>query len=156
AMGHPVVRFMTEPSMFRPLYILSGIWQTLGWNSIIFIAAITGIDQELYEAAIVDGATKFRRMLHITIPCILPTIIIMLILRLGSVMSVGFDKVFLMQNDLTLETSEIISTYVYKTGLVSGRYDYAAAIGVFNSVINFALLVVVNKVADKVSGTSLW
>ena len=155
-LGMEPIQFMITPGWFKPLYILSGIWQNVGWGSIIYMAAIVGIDQDLYEAAIVDGASKLKRLIHITIPGILPVVVIMLILDVGRIMNIGFDKVFLMQNQLTLDSSEVIATYVYKTGLKEGRYDYAAAIGLFNSVINFTLLITVNKVSRKVSGSSLW
>lgn len=155
-LGLEVIEFMTDPDWFRPLYVMSGIWQNAGWGSIIYMAAIVGIGQELYEAAIVDGANKIKQLIHITLPGIAPVIIIMLIMEVGRMMSVGFDKTFLMQNQLTLDSSEVISTYVYKTGLLQGRYDYAAAIGLFNSVINFTLLVTVNKLSRRISGNGLW
>lgn len=147
-----------SPANFRVMYILSGIWQGFGWGSIIYIAALSGISPELHESAQIDGATRFQRVLHVDLPGILPTIIIMLILRMGSVMSVGFEKAYLMQNSLNLETSEVISTYVYKVGLASSttNFSYSTAIGLFNSVINLILITVVNKIAGRVGETSLW
>lgn len=144
---------------FPHLYIWSGIWQNFGWGSIIYLAALSSVSHELHEAAEVDGASRFKRILHIDLPAILPTITILLILRTGSIMTIGFEKAYLMQNDLNLRVSEIISTYVYKQGLGSGAssdYSYATAIGLFNSAINFVILVMVNKISRKVSETSLW
>ena len=147
------------PSNFRHFYLWSGIWQDFGWGSIIYLAALAGVDPSLHEAATVDGASRFKRVLHVDLPTILPTIVIMLILRFGSIMSIGFEKVFLLQNDLNLSYSEVISTYVYKVGLSGGGktdFSYATAIGFFNSVVNLALIVVVNFIAGKVGDTSLW
>ncbi len=148
--------FMGQADYFSHIYVWSGIWQSMGWGSIIYVAALTGVDQELHDAAQVDGANKLQRIWHIDIPSILPTIIIMLILRLGSIMGVGYEKVYLMQNSLNLTSSEVISTYVYKMGLQDQRFSYSAAIGLFNNVINFIVLIIANKTADKVSGSSLW
>ena len=147
-----------SPSAFPHLYVWSGIWQGIGWSSIIYIAALSSVDTELHEAAQIDGASRFRRVLHIDLPSILPTATIMLILSAGRVMSVGFEKVFLMQNSLNIGASEVISTYVYKVGMVigTGDYSFATAIGLFNSVINFCLLVLVNFISRKLSETSLW
>lgn len=147
------------PSNFRHFYLWSGVWQDFGWGSIIYLAALAGVDPSLHEAATVDGASRFKRVLHVDLPTILPTIVIMLILRFGSIMSIGFEKVFLLQNDLNLSYSEVISTYVYKVGLSGGGktdFSYATAIGFFNSVVNLALIVVVNFIAGKVGDTSLW
>jgi putative aldouronate transport system permease protein len=143
---------------FTHLYVWSDIWQNFGWGSIIYLAALSGVSPELHEAATVDGASRFQRVLHIDIPGILPTAIIMLILRTGSIMTVGFEKVLLMQNTLNLSRSEVISTYVYKVGLTASipDYPYATAIGLFNSVINLALLSTVNAVAKRTGETSLW
>jgi putative aldouronate transport system permease protein len=147
-----------EPSSFPHMYVWSGIWQEMGWNSIIYIAALSAIDEQLHEAAEIDGASRFKRMIHIDIPGILPTITILLILRAGTMLSVGFEKVFLMQNTANLSASEVISTYVYKVGLESGagNFSYATAIGLFNSVVNMIILLLVNAFASKVSGTSLY
>ncbi len=148
--------FMGQADYFPHIYVWSGIWQGMGWGSIIYVAALAGVDQELHDAAQVDGANKLQRIWHIDLPSILPTIIIMLILRLGHIMGVGYEKVYLMQNSLNITSSEVISTYVYKMGLQDQRFSYSAAIGLFNNVINFIVLIVANKTADKVSGSSLW
>lgn len=148
-----------SPEAFRHLYVWSGIWQGFGWGSIIYTAALSGVDPEYHEAAQLDGASRLQRIIHIDLPCIMPTIIINLIMKFGHVMSVGFEKVYLMQNSLNLETSRVISTYVYSVGLASSGHSdlsYAAAIGLFNSIINLVLLMIVNKIAKKVSDTSLW
>ncbi len=145
---------------FRILYILSGVWQSTGWGSIIYMAALSSVDPELHEAATIDGASRFKRVWYIDLPTIIPTIAITLILRCGSLMSIGFDKAYLMQNDTNLVASEVISTYVYKVGLTAesgpSNTSYATAIGMFNSVVNLIALLTVNKIADKVSGSGLW
>jgi putative aldouronate transport system permease protein len=156
ALGGEPIYFMSESGWFKSIYVFSEVWQNAGWASIIYLAALAGIDPQLYEAAVVDGASKIKRIIYITIPCLMPTAIILLILNFGHVMSIGFEKVFLMQNDLNLESSEVISTYVYKNGLVGAQYSFSAAIGLFNSVINFTLLIVVNSISKRVSQTSLW
>lgn len=148
--------YMGQPKYFRHLYVWSGIWQEAGWGSIIYLAALTSISPELHEAAMIDGANKIRRIWHIDIPSIMPTMVIMLILRSGSIMSVGFEKVYLMQNDLTLSVSEVISTYTYKMGILSQRFSYSSAIGLFNNTINFAFLTAVNYISKKLTDTSLW
>ncbi len=148
-----------NPSAFPHLYVWSGVWQGFGYNSIIYIAALTNVSPELHEAAEVDGASRFQRVLHVDLPALLPTITIMLIMRTGHIMSIGFEKAYLMQNSLNLSTSEIISTFVYKKGLASGSandYSYATAIDLFNSVINLILIVTVNGICRKLSETSLW
>ena len=157
-LGFEPVSFMGEPELFKSIYVFSGIWQNTGWNSIIFLAALSGIDPTLHEAAIVDGATKIQRNIHIDIPGILPTAIILLILNTGWIMNVGFQKVFLMQNALNLQASEVITTYVYKLGIASRipNYSYAASIGLFNSVVNLLLLVTVNSLARRTGKSSLW
>lgn len=153
--GHSI-SFMTEPAWFKTIYVFSGVWQSAGWGSIIYLAALAGIDPGLHEAAIIDGASRLRRIWHINLPGILPTIVILLILNLGNVMSVGFEKVYLMQNSLNKESSDVIATYVYQSGILGAQYSFSAAIGLFNSVVNFALLVGVNYIARKVNDTSLW
>lgn len=153
--GEPVY-FITRPEYFKPLYVISDIWKNTGWNSIIFLSALANVDVNLYEAAKIDGANRWQQLLNITLPSIIPTSIIILILNCGKLMNVGFEKVFLMQTDLTLGVSEVISTYVYKQGILSTQFSYSTAIGFFNSVINFVLLVVVNYIAKKVSDVSLW
>ncbi len=149
-----------RPGAFIHLYVWSGIWQSLGWSTIIYIAALSGVDPQLHEAAEIDGASRFRRVLHIDLPTILPTASIMLILNAGGLMNVGFEKVYLMQNNLNLIYSEVISTYVYKVGMTAGggQFSYASAIGLFNSVINCTLLVLVNALSRRLSGegTSLF
>lgn len=155
-LGKEPVAYMLEPSMFKTIYVFSGVWQHMGWNSIIYIAALTGIDPQLHEAAIIDGANRIRRIWHINIPGIMPTIIILLILNMGNLMSVGFEKVFLMQNDINLEASDVISTYVYRSGILGAQYSFSTAVGLFNSVINFILLVIVNRISRIISETSLW
>ena len=146
---------MGSSRWFRTVYLTSGIWQNTGWNSIIYIAALAGIDPQLYEAAAIDGASRFQRIWHINLPGILPTIVMLLIMSCGSVLSVGYEKAFLMQNTLNADVSEIISTYVYKIGLQGAKYSYSAAIGLFNSAINFVLLLCVNAVARRLSDISL-
>lgn len=149
----------SKPANFRHMYVWSGVWQQFGWNSIVYIAALAAVSPELHEAAQIDGASRFQRMLHVDFPAILPTITIMLILRMGSVMTIGFEKVYLMQNSLNLTASEIISTYVYKVGLSSaGTTDlsYSTAIGLFNSAINLVLISVTNFIARKLDGNGLW
>lgn len=155
-LGGESIQFLTSPSWFRHIYVWSGEWQGLGWGSIIYLAALAGVNPELLEAAKVDGATRFQRILHINIPAILPTIVILFILNIGKFMSVGFEKVLLLQNSLNSETSDIIQTFVYETGLLEGQYSFAAAVGLFDSVINIILLITVNQIARKVSDNSLW
>ncbi|OUS76176.1 sugar ABC transporter permease [Paenibacillus sp. MY03] len=147
-----------NPDAFQHLYVWSGIWQSLGWSSIIYIAALAGVDQELHEAAQIDGATRFKRVLHIDFPSLLPTATILLILAVGNVMDIGFEKTYLMQNNLNISQSEVISTYVYKVGLTigAGDFPFATAIGLFNSIINFILLILVNYSAKKINNNSLW
>ena len=154
--GGERISMLMFPEYFRPVYVVSGIWQEIGWNSIIYLAAIAGVNQELYEAATVDGAGRFRKMLNVTLPGIAPTIIILLILRFGQLMNVGFEKVLLLQNASNLETADVISTYVYRRGLENADYSFSAAVGLFNSVINFFMIVCANKFSSKVSETSLW
>lgn len=144
--------------LFKHIYVWSGIWQNMGYNAIIYIAALAGVDMSLHEAAMIDGASKFQRIRYIDLPCILPTATIMLILAVGRIMNLGYEKVLLMQNDLNLNYSEIISTYVYKVGLASGitNFSLSAAISMFNSVINFILLLTVNKITKKINGSGLF
>lgn len=141
---------------FKHLYVWSGIWQEMGWGAIIYIAALSSVDTQLHEAAEIDGAGRLKRVIHIDLPCILPTAAIMLIMRAGSVMSIGFEKVYLMQNNVNLAYSEIISTYVYKVGLQDSDFSYSTAIGLFNSVVNLTLLFVVNTITRRLSDTSLF
>lgn len=154
--GIDPVLFMNKPEYFKHIYVWSGVFQGMGWSSIIYIATLAGVSPELHEAAIVDGATKFQRMKYIDFPSIIPTAVIMLILNTGQIMNVGFEKAYLLQTPTNIEYSEIISTYVYKTGIQSAQYSYSAAIGLFNNIINFILLMAVNSFSRKMSGTSLW
>lgn len=156
AFGGEAILFMGKEKYFQPLFVGSGIWQNMGWNAIIYLATLSGVSPELHEAAVMDGASKLKRVLHIDLPSILPTIIIMLILNFGQLMGIGFEKAYLMQNSLNMGKSEIIATYVYKIGLIDAQYGFATAVGLFNSIINFILLIVVNKISSKVSETSLW
>jgi len=155
-LGLQSIFFMGEPEWFKTIYISSGVWQTAGWSAIIYLAALTAINPELHESAIMDGASKFQRIRFIDLPGIMPTITILLILNVGSFMTVGFEKIYLMQNSLNLSASEVIQTHVYKTGLLQGKYSYATAIGLFNSTINFVLLVAVNTILKRKGKTSLW
>ena len=153
--GHPIY-FIGEPRYFSHLYVWSGIWQNTGWNSIIYLAALTSISQELHEAALIDGANKLQRIAHIDLPGILPTLVTLLILNCGSILSVGFEKVYLMQNDLNKSVSEILSTYTYKYGMLKLRYSYSSAIGLFNNAVNFVILLTVNAVSNRLTGTGLF
>lgn len=154
--GAAPVDFMAKPAWFQPLYVFSNVWQYMGFNAIIYIAALASVDQELYEAASIDGASRMQKIIHISLPCIMGTIIIMFIMRIGSLMSVGFEKVYLMQNSVTLSASEVISTFIYKNGIQKGQFSYSTAVGLFNSVINFTLLMLANFVSKKATKTSLW
>jgi putative aldouronate transport system permease protein len=144
------------PKYFVPVYVVSDIWQGLGWGSIIYLAALAGIDQELYEAAWVDGAGRWKQTLHITIPGILPTIVILLVLRIGNMLNLGFEKIILLYNPVTYETADVISSYVYRKGLQEFNFSFSAAVGLFNSIVNFILLVGANKISKKVNNMSLW
>ena len=155
-LGGEGYNWMQKANMFRPLYIGSGIWQNIGWDSIIYIAALAGIDPGLHEAAMIDGANRMQRIWHINLPGIMPTMVILLILNSGHIMNVGFEKVFLMQNDLNLSVSDVIATYSYRIGIESAQYSLSTAISLFNSVINCALLLLVNTCSRKLSETSLW
>ncbi len=156
--GFPARDYMAAPEFFKSIYVFSGVWQNAGWGTIIYLAALSSVDPELHEAATIDGASRFQRIRHIDLPGILPTATILLILNLGRVMQVGFEKVFLMQNNLNLQSSEVIATYIYKVGLASAApsFSYGAAIGLFLSVINLILIVSVNGVAKRLGQTSLW
>ena len=155
-LGGKSVNFMAKEQYFRPIFIISHIWKGTGWASIIYMSALTSIDPQLYEAAKIDGASRFQALLNVTIPAILPTAIIMLIRDCGSIMDVGFEKAFLMQNDLNMGASEVISTYVYKVGMVNAQYSYSTAVNLFNSAINLVMLLGVNRISKAVSETSLW
>lgn len=156
SLGREPINFMNDPKWFRPLYVATNIWQYSGWASIIYMAALTSIDPMLYEAAIVDGSNRFHALIHITIPSIMPTIIIMFILRMGRLMSIGMEKVLLMYSPGIYETADIISTFVYRKGILGAQYSFGSAVGLFNSVINMALLLFFNYLSKKVSETSLF
>ncbi|NMB97117.1 MAG: sugar ABC transporter permease [Clostridiaceae bacterium] len=155
-LGHERINFLQQSHYFKWIYVLSGVWQEAGWNSVIYFAALSAVDNELLEAARIDGANKVQRIIYINLPVLIPTIIILLIMRSGSLLSVGYEKVYLLQNDTNLSASEVISTYVYKRGLIDSDYSFSSAVGLFNSCINCIMLVVVNYIAKKVSETSLW
>jgi putative aldouronate transport system permease protein len=148
--------FMGRPELFVPMYVGSGIWQSAGWSAVIYIAALSGVSPELHESAIIDGANKLQRIWHVDLPSILPTVITMFLLSVGHLFSVGFDKVYLMQNPLNLSSSEVISTMIYKRGLLGTNQSFAAAIGFMESAINFVLLTMFNRIAKMVSGSGLW
>ncbi len=154
--GGERVSMLLQPKMFVPIFVTSGIYHELGWGSIVYLAAISSIDEQLYEAAKIDGAGKLRRMWHITIPGIIPTIVVLLIMRVGRIMSVGYEKVILLYNPAIYETADIISSYVYRRGLQEFSYSASAAVGLFNSVINFLLVILTNKVSRALTETSLW
>ncbi|MEA4824246.1 MAG: ABC transporter permease subunit [Clostridiaceae bacterium] len=154
--GAERVAFLEEARYFRSLYIGSGIWQGLGWSTIIYLAALSGVSPELVEAARIDGATRFQIVRYVNVPTIMPTITILFIMNFGSILSVGFEKIYLLQNALNLSVSQVISTYVYQVGLISAQYSYSSAIGLFNTIINITLLIVVNLIVSKVTEISLW
>ncbi|MFC5987520.1 ABC transporter permease [Marinicrinis lubricantis] len=155
-LGFGDVNLLASTKTFVPVYVLSDVWQHCGWNSIIYLAALSTVDPQLYDAAKMDGASRWQIIRSVEIPAIIPTMIILLILNMGSVISTGFEKIFLMQNSLNLPVSEVIETYVYKIGIISNQFSYAAAIGLFNTMINFTLLVCMNYIAKKTSQISLW
>ena len=156
ALGGEAVNFVGTAEFFRPAYVLSGIWQSAGYNSVLYIAALSGVDVTLYEAATIDGASRFQRAIYVDLPCIAPTIIITLILNAGNVLAIGFEKVYLMQNSMNYGISEIIATYVYKTGITQAQFSFSTAVGLFNAVINVIVLLLVNGIAKKISDTSLF
>ena len=155
-MGMPQQTLLSNANAFVPIYVISGIWQEVGWGSIIYLAALSGIDQELYEAAEIDGAGRFKRAIHITLPGIMPQIIVLLIMRVGRIMSIGSEKVILLYNPSIYDKADIISSYVYRRGIIDTSWSFSSAVGLFNSVINFALVVSVNAISKKVSQMSLW
>lgn len=150
------VSLLNFANMFVPIYIISDVWQTVGYGSIVYLAALTGVSQELYEAATVDGAGRWKQVWHITLPGILPTIITMLLLRMGNVMTVGYEKIILLYSPQVYETADVISSYVYRSGLQQARFSYSTAVGLFNSVINVVILLISNKVSKKLTDTALW
>lgn len=147
---------MNHPECFLPVYVISNIWQEVGWGSIIYLAALTGIDGELYAAAEIDGAGRWKKVLHVTLPGILPTIVIMLIMRMGSIINVGFEKILLLYNDATMNTADVISTYVYRRGLIDLDWSYSSAVGLFNSAVNLVFLIASNMISKKVNGYGLY
>ena len=147
---------LQNPNLYRTMYVASGIWQQVGWGSIIYLSALAGVDQQLYEAASIDGAGKWKQLLNVTLPGIAPTIIIMLIMRVGQLMSMGYEKTILLYSPSTYDTADIISSYIYRVGLLEQDWSYSTAVGLFNSVINFCLLILTNKISKKFSETSLW
>ena len=154
--GFEPVALLSKKEYFVPIYVLSGIWQGFGWDSIIYLSALTAIDPGLYEAATIDGANRWKQTIHVTLPGIMGTVIILLILRMGSIMSVGYEKIILLYNESIYETSDVISTFVYRMGLGKAQYSYSTAVGLFNSVINFIIVYTFNKISRKVSEVSLW
>lgn len=156
AIGFEATNFLSLPGWFPSVYVWSQIWQSTGWGTIIYLAALAGVDPTLHEAAIVDGASRLKRVWHINLPAIKPTIVVLLILSFGSIMTNGFERIILLQNNLNLTTSRVISTYVFEVGIEGGRFSFATAVGLFNSVVNAALLIIVNFISKKVSGSGLW
>lgn len=154
--GIDSIYFLNEISWFRPVYIISDIWQFMGWNSILYLTALTNVDPQLYEAAAIDGAGRWKQTLYVTIPGILPTIVITLILSTGSVLSVGFEKVLLLYTANTMEIADVISTYTYRMGIVNSQYSYTTAVGLFQGIINLIIITVVNQISRRTSETSLW
>lgn len=154
--GFPSIDFLGSPKWFPHIYVWSGVWQGVGWGTLIYTAAMSGIFPDQYEAAYLDGASRLQCIRHITIPSIMPTIVISTILATGSILSVGFEKTFLLQNAANLASSEVLSTYTYKMGIINGEYSFSAAVGLFNNVINFIVLFIVNKLAQKTNESSLW
>jgi len=154
--GGERISMLQQPNLYRPIYITSDIWQHVGWGTIIYLSALSAIDPQLYEAAMIDGAGKMRQLVAVTLPSIAPTIVILLILRIGHLLGVGYEKTLLLYNPATYETADIISTYVYRVGLLEQNWSYSTAIGLFNSAINFTLLILANMVSRRVSETSLW
>lgn len=155
-LGLESVNFLAKPEWFKSIYVWTGVWQGMGWSSIIYISALAGVDYEMHEAAIVDGATKIQRMIHVDLPSIKPTILMLLILQMGSIMNVGFEKVYLLQNTLNKSAASVISTYVYEVGLINSDYGYSTAVGLFNSLINLALVVAANQLSKRFAGESLF
>lgn len=154
--GFEKTSLLMHKEYFVPVYVLSGLWQEMGWSSIVYLAALTGVDQSLYEAARIDGAGKWKQTLYVTIPGIVPTIVTMLILKVGQILGVGFEKILLLYNDATSPVAEVISTYVYKKGLIDQSWSFSAAVGLFNSVINLTLILITNKISKNLTEVGLW
>ena len=150
------VNLLGDEKTFVPVYVISDIWQHCGWNSIIYLAALSSVDTQLYESADIDGANRFQKILHVDIPALIPTMVVLLIMNMGGILNAGFDKTFLMQNSLNLGVSEVISTYVYKIGILNSQFSYSTAIGLFNNVVNFFFLVLANRLSKKFTNRSLW
>lgn len=148
--------FLMDPKLFHPLFVISDIWQSAGWGSIVYLSAISGIDPGLYEAASIDGAGRFRRIWHITLPALIPTITVLFIMRIGNIMNLGYEKIILLYNPTIMETADIISTFTYRRGLLDADYGFSTAVGMFNSLVNFVILFVANKLSRKLTGESLW
>ena len=148
--------FLMDPKLFHPLFVISDIWQSVGWGSIVYLSAISGIDPGLYEAASIDGAGRFRRIWHITLPALIPTITVLFIMRIGNIMNLGYEKIILLYNPTIMETADIISTFTYRRGLLDADYGFSTAVGMFNSLVNFVILFVANKLSRKLTGESLW
>ncbi len=155
-LGHDKIQFLMKPEWFRTIFTASGIWQSCGWNSIVYLAALMAVDQQLVEAAEIDGANRFQRILHVSLPCIAPTISIMLIMQLGKLMTLGYEKILLLYNGSTYETADVISTYVYRRGILNADYSYSTAVGLFQTFVSLILLVASNKISKRLSETSLW
>jgi putative aldouronate transport system permease protein len=156
ALGKQPVSFMSKAPYFQSIYVWTGVWQSVGWNSVIFFATLASVDPQLHEASVIDGASRLQRIWYINIPVIMPTTIILFILNAGQIMNVGFEKIFLMQNPFNSDASEVIATYVYKMGVTGGRFAFSTAVGLFNSVINCAVLILVNRIAKAVSSVGIW
>jgi putative aldouronate transport system permease protein len=156
ALGGDAVPFLQQPEWFRAVYVSSEVWQTVGWGTILYLAALTTVDESLYEAARIDGANRWKQTWHITLPGIRPTMVTLLILNIGTFMAVGFEKVLLLYNPLTYPTADVISTYLYRVGLVSNNFSYAAAIGLFESIIGLTLILSANAISKRAVGASLW
>ena len=156
ALGGTRSSLIQNPDLYRTIYIVSDIWQGIGWGSIIYLSALSGVDQQLYEAASIDGAGRWKKLLNITLPGIAPTIIIMLIMRMGQILGTGYEKTILLYNEATYETADVISSYIYRSGILERNWSYSTAIGLFNSVVNLILLVITNMISKRVSETSLW
>lgn len=155
-LGFERTNLLAQPALFRPLYVLSGIWQEAGWGSIIYLATLSGIDPGLYEAATIDGASRFQKMRYISVPGLVPIIIVQLIMRIGNILTMGFEKVFLLYNPLTYDVADIISTFIYRQGLELSNYSFGTAVGIFNSVVNLVVLVMANTISRRVTEESLW
>ena len=156
SLGLEPIYFLGEPKYFRAIQVISGLWQTVGWNSIVYVAALSSIDPQLYEAARIDGASRIQQITRVTLPCLIPTIITMLLMQLGAILGSNFEKILLMQNDYNLQVSEVVQTFVYKRALQQGDYGLATAAGLFNSIVSLVLVIVANRVTKKLTETSLW